>query len=304
MSQDYSSIPADEITLNGHIQISTNPFEKEPLKTPRSSTYTSKKEDDEEKLLSNEEEEEESTVIQPTFMSASQTIKQPNSPSPPLNSWKPLVEDEDEDADFHPVIDFPLNQPKCFGLTIDQSSKLSPFYYNGMKVPIIMYRCFTYLDELEAFKEVGIFRLSSVKSEINQLEKSFNELGDLNFLSMNPKPNVHAITTLFKRWLRSNEKILNDEECNQLLQLTKIHSHDIRIREFNSILKSLPFANFQIIKCLFLYLDKVLNYSLENKNSIDSLAMLFSANITNDPSGKNVKILADLLIDRETYFKS
>ncbi|KAG7706377.1 hypothetical protein KL914_003272 [Ogataea haglerorum] len=191
---------------------------------------------------------------------------------------------------------------KCFGLTIKESSQMSNFYYNGLKVPIMMYRCFTYMDHEIGYNKVGIFRLSSVKSEINKLEEMFNSLGDVDLLNLKPKPSIHAVTTLFKRWLRSGERILNEEDCTQLGLLLQLSNVPIRIREFDSVLKSLPSENYQMLKCLFIYLDKVLEYRDQNKNSIESLAMLFSANISYDPTGKHVPIFTELLVNRKIYF--
>ncbi|KAG7880666.1 hypothetical protein KL905_002640 [Ogataea polymorpha] len=217
--------------------------------------------------------------------------------SPEESETTQLPDDYQEEASA-----FSKPRSKCFGLTIKESSQMSNFYYHGLKVPIMMYRCFTYLDHEIGYDKVGIFRLSSVKSEINRLEEMFNNLGDVDLVNLNPKPSIHAVTTLFKRWLRSGERILNEEDCMQLKLLLRLSNVSIRIREFNSVLRALPSENYQILKCLFIYLDKVLEYRDQNKNSIESLAMLFSANVSYDPTGKHVPIFTELLVNRKSYF--
>ncbi|KAH3668980.1 hypothetical protein OGAPHI_002735 [Ogataea philodendri] len=243
-------------------------------------------------IVSNENPPELPRQTQPAFASGSAFPKSisTNTPTQPQSDRSTLG--------------YPEGQSKCFGLTIKQSSQMSPFFYKDLKVPIIMYRCFTFLDQETGYDKVGIFRLSSVKSEINKLEEMFNIQGDVDLIHLDPKPSLHAVTTLFKRWLRSGERILNDEDCKQLSSLIKLSDVPIKIREFNSVLKALPSENYQILKCLFIYLDKVLQYREQNKNSIESLAMLFSANVTNDPTGQHVPILTELLVNREAYFLS
>ncbi|GME98504.1 unnamed protein product [Ambrosiozyma monospora] len=165
-----------------------------------------------------------------------------------------------------------------------------------------MYRCFTFLDKEEAVKQVGTFRLSGLKAEINRIQEIFNLKGDFDLLHAVPKPNIHSVTTLFKRWLRENEKVLSNEECEQLLKLALLKNDSIKTKEFNSILMTMPPENYQILKCTMKYLDNVLDYKELNKNSEESLAMLFSASLTEDKMGKNIPVLREFLKNRKKYF--
>ena len=69
-------------------------------------------------------------------------------------------------------------------------------------LPAVVYRCIEYLKAQHAEAEEGIFRLSGSNVIIKGLKERFNVEGDLDFLEGDTYYDVHAVASLFKRYLR------------------------------------------------------------------------------------------------------
>ena len=70
-------------------------------------------------------------------------------------------------------------------------------------LPAVVYRCLEYLENKDAWKEEGIFRMSGSNVVIKSLKKRFNAEGDFDFLGPDePYFDVHAVASLLKLYLR------------------------------------------------------------------------------------------------------
>ncbi|OWB62984.1 hypothetical protein B5S29_g3937 [[Candida] boidinii] len=261
-----------------------------------------------------------------------------------------------------------MPQNSIFGLTIEESFKNS-ILYDNLSVPLFIARCFSYLDYIEGFKSVGIFRFTSSSSEINRLEELFNSNGDLNLIELYDYQqlkikqfqngeisdlnvdcvtkenndnkdsknksnndlsgisnstscttindlssasatttqeqmeyvqfNEHTVATLLKRYLRKLESpVVPDIIIENLSVAMSINETEFKIRKINSILNDdeiLPKLNKILLYSILKYLNKLLDHEKFNKNNSQSLAMLFSINLSNDLDGSNIPIFNELI---------
>ncbi|GMF52908.1 unnamed protein product [[Candida] boidinii] len=263
-----------------------------------------------------------------------------------------------------------MPQNSIFGLSIEESFKNS-ILYDNLSVPLFIARCFSYLDYIEGFKSVGIFRFTSASSEISRLEELFNTNGDLNLIelynyqqlkikqfqngeisdlnvdfvtkenndskdSKNQKNdlngisnstscttindlscgngstnitrqehmeyvqfNEHTVATLLKRYLRKLESpVVPDIIIENLSVVMGINETELKVKKINSILNDdeiLPKLNRILLYSILKYLNKLLDHEKFNKNNSQSLAMLFSINLSNDLDGSNIAIFNELI---------
>ncbi|GME88110.1 unnamed protein product [[Candida] boidinii] len=264
-----------------------------------------------------------------------------------------------------------MPQNSIFGLSIEESFKNS-ILYDNLSVPLFIARCFSYLDYIEGFKSVGIFRFTSASSEISRLEELFNTNGDLNLIELynyqqlkikqfqngeisdlnvdfvtenndskdseNHKNNLdatsnssnsmscttindlscgngsnitrqehmeyvqfneHTVATLLKRYLRKLESpVVPDIIIENLSVAMGVNETELKIKKINSILNDdeiLPKLNRILLYSILKYLNKLLDHEKYNKNNSQSLAMLFSINLSNDLDGSNIAIFNELI---------
>ncbi|QPG77179.1 hypothetical protein FOA43_004585 [Brettanomyces nanus] len=194
--------------------------------------------------------------------------------------------------------------PKYFGSTLEQAYETCPKYkISGCPVPSIVYRCITYLDEKNAVFNEGIFRLNGMMSEVNKLQRIFNDQGDCDFVRLESPPDVHSIATLLKRFLRTlHITIIPESEAKMLLQLTMSTGYDAdTVKKFKQVLGSLPKLNHDVLYVLFRYFQEVLKFRELNKMSVGALSVLMAPNLTPFDGAK--EICSELLINYSYYFE-
>ncbi|PIA19434.1 Rho GTPase activation protein, partial [Coemansia reversa NRRL 1564] len=88
-----------------------------------------------------------------------------------------------------------------FGQSLErtvESTRIREHY----QLPSIVYRCIEYLDAKKAWLEEGIYRQSGSSLALTQLRKEFNTNRDYNLLKLSKLPDIHAVASLLKAYLR------------------------------------------------------------------------------------------------------
>ncbi|VEU21930.1 DEKNAAC102891 [Brettanomyces naardenensis] len=193
--------------------------------------------------------------------------------------------------------------PKYFGSTLQSAYDSCPKYrISGRAVPSIVYRCITYLDEKNAVLNEGIFRLNGMMTEVNMIQRLFNESSDCDFAELSSRPDVHSIATLLKRFLRTLKvTIIPEQEAKTLLQLTMSTEYSETVPKFRQVLFSLPQLNYDVLYVLFRYFREVLKFKDVNKMSVGAISVLMAPNLTPFDGAK--EICAELLINYAYYFE-
>ncbi|GMG21716.1 unnamed protein product [Ambrosiozyma monospora] len=193
---------------------------------------------------------------------------------------------------------------KYFGSTLKESYDLCPnFKFNDRPVPSIVYRCLTYLTAENAVYNEGIFRLNGMMAEVNRIQQTFNADYDVDLAQMDPKPDVHSVATLLKRYLRTLKiTLIPESSAKKLMSLTLVTNVAKSVPQIKDIVcNELPTLNYDVLYVMFRYFREVLKFKELNKMSVGALSVLMAPNLTPFDGAK--EICSALLIDYEYYFE-
>uniref|UniRef100_A0AC35TH54 Rho-GAP domain-containing protein n=1 Tax=Rhabditophanes sp. KR3021 TaxID=114890 RepID=A0AC35TH54_9BILA len=148
-----------------------------------------------------------------------------------------------------PVLGVPLSE-----------SALTNKSHDGIPVPVIVRLCIDYVDEFGLTVE-GIYRISSPKTRLDELEKLANEYGVVVF------EDPHEAAGLLKRFLRQlPENILTDKLIDKFDKASGAKLKDL--------LHQLPIQNYFLLAYVFIHCQKIVMMSSENKMNIPALGVL------------------------------
>jgi len=138
----------------------------------------------------------------------------------------------------------------------------------GGPVPPIIRQCKDILQKT-AMKEVGIFRLSGVASQVNQLGVDFNTVGAKPDLSID----CNAVAGALKKFFRElPEPLFTFEAHDMFLEATREAN---KVDALKAALATLPRENYLIIHYLMKFLKEISQYADENKMAASNLGIVF-----------------------------
>lgn len=212
---------------------------------------------------------------------------------------------------FKPIDD----TPKYFKSSLQHSFDLCPKYkLYSHDVPSIVYQCITFLYEQSGEGFEGIFRLNGMMSEVNKIQEIFNENYDCELSKLSPKPDVHSIATLLKRYLRNLEdKLISNEVTVELCQIinkntTNNNNNNVNnstngkaqmislssygVNSFKDVFQSkIPELNKSVLFVLFKYLCDVIKMGKHNKMSVSAMSVLMGPNLSHTDGGGQICIV-------------
>ncbi|KAL7890003.1 hypothetical protein AOLI_G00022610 [Acnodon oligacanthus] len=144
--------------------------------------------------------------------------------------------------------------------------------------PLLVEQCVDFIRE-QGLKEEGLFRMPGQANLVKELQDAF-DCGDKPLFDSNT--DVHTVASLLKLYLRElPEPVIpfNKYEdfltCAQLL----LKDEEVGLTELAKQVKTLPQANYNLLKYICKFLDEVQSHSNENKMSVQNLATVFGPNI-------------------------
>lgn len=96
----------------------------------------------------------------------------------------------------------PTTDNGIFGAPLEYAAQFGPLTPTGLRIPDIVYKCFTEIVE-RGLTIQGIFRLSGAAAEVDELQREFNKPPSYGKYLDLSKYDIHAITGVLKRYLRS-----------------------------------------------------------------------------------------------------
>ena len=217
-------------------------------------------------------------------------------------------------AKFQPIDD----TPRYFKSTLQYSYDLCPKYkLYSHDVPSLVYQCITFLYQQSGEGFEGIFRLNGMMSEVNKIQEIFNTDYDCDLSKLSPKPDVHSIATLLKRYLRNlKDRLISDDVTYSLCQtigqnsISRANTSNDSIEQpspttspstlmtpkgvetFHDIFQSgvLP-LNKGVLYVLFRYLRDVLKMGKHNKMTVSAMSVLMGPNLTQTDGGGQICIV-------------
>lgn len=172
-----------------------------------------------------------------------------------------------------------------FGVSLEIVAGLGPPLMSSIYgVPAFIHSAITYLQDHEAATE-GIFRLSGSLSTIKSYKKILDSGGQICW---EPGKDAHNATGLIKMYLRElPTPLLTFPLFPAFCSTLKCQDAEARTRLLQSLLTSLPLANYNLLKFLLTALKGLSQHEEHTKMGITNLATLIGPNIGWDSTPTN-----------------
>ncbi|KAJ2688139.1 Rho GTPase activating protein [Coemansia sp. RSA 1285] len=184
-----------------------------------------------------------------------------------------------------------------FGLPLELAVKLSKVkeHYH---LPAVVYRCIEYLDAKKAWLEEGIYRQSGSSLALSTLRKEFNNSSDYNLLKLSKPPDIHAVASLLKAYLRElPESVLTLRLHQDFMRVVDLADRGDRVHELGRLVSELPIANYTLLRALTAHLIRIVQKASMNRMTLRNIGIVFSPSL-----GIPVSVFSLLMIEFEYIF--
>ncbi|NXN09917.1 RHG24 protein, partial [Indicator maculatus] len=150
--------------------------------------------------------------------------------------------------------------------------------FGSRLAPMLVEQCVDFIRQ-RGLKEEGLFRLPGQANLVKELQDAF-DCGEKP--SFDSTTDVHTVASLLKLYLRElPEPVVPYAKYEEFLSCAKLLSkeEEMGLKELVKQVKSLPAANYNLLKYICRFLDEVQSYSGINKMSVQNLATVFGPNI-------------------------
>ncbi|KAI9061367.1 hypothetical protein FKP32DRAFT_1594529 [Trametes sanguinea] len=180
---------------------------------------------------------------------------------------KPAVATRDPHAVFGVELDFLLQREAPDG-------EVQPG-----AVPSVVERLINEVEQ-RGLTEVGIYRIAGAHSEVNSLRDALNR-GEW---PISDATDIHAVCDLIKSWFRVLPGgLFPAETYAAILNAASSGRDDVdlqtKVSNIREIVRSLPSANFDLLKRIVEHLERVTDFEESNQMTAESLATVFSPNL-------------------------
>lgn len=156
-----------------------------------------------------------------------------------------------------------------FGVSLETVMKRPSESLN--KIPSIIENIFNYLEEQEAHKVEGIFRVCGAQSSMDELMDLYDEGKTVDLRQYN----IHVIANCLKFYFQIlPQPVLTTELSERFVSALSIQDKQLRIDYFNCLISSLPINHFEICKRLVMYFKKVASFGNVNKMDINNVGII------------------------------
>jgi len=159
---------------------------------------------------------------------------------------------------------------------------------NSKGIPLVVTGCLATV-EASGLDTVGIYRLSSTKTKIDEL-RGLLAAGHYDALNMVEDWDINTVSCLFKQWLRE----LPDPLCtHKLYQAFVDLGPGPTVKQVKDLVAKIPHNHRLVLRVVLEHLQKVASHSSMNKMEVSNLAAIFGPNLIR-PLGDE-----DFRIDRQ-----
>ncbi|XP_062851276.1 rho GTPase-activating protein 22 [Trichomycterus rosablanca] len=144
--------------------------------------------------------------------------------------------------------------------------------------PLLVEQCVDFIRE-QGLNEEGLFRMPGQANLVKELQDAF-DCGDKP--SFDSNTDVHTVASLLKLYLRElPEPVIPFSKYEDFLTCAQLllKDEEVGLGELAKQVKTLPQANYNLLKYICKFLDEVQSHSNENKMSVQNLATVFGPNI-------------------------
>ncbi|XP_023363381.1 ralA-binding protein 1 [Otolemur garnettii] len=172
-----------------------------------------------------------------------------------------------------PQVDVPNLKP-IFGIPLADAVERT-MMYDGIRLPAVFRECIDYVEKY-GMKCEGIYRVSGIKSKVDELKVAYDREESTNLEEYEP----NTVASLLKQYLRElPENLLTKELMPRFEEACGRTSESEKVQEFQRLLKELPECNYLLISWLIVHMDHVITKELETKMNIQNISIVLSPTV-------------------------
>uniref|UniRef100_A0A2K6P3U5 RalA-binding protein 1 n=1 Tax=Rhinopithecus roxellana TaxID=61622 RepID=A0A2K6P3U5_RHIRO len=147
--------------------------------------------------------------------------------------------------------------------------------YDGIRLPAVFRECIDYVEKY-GMKCEGIYRVSGIKSKVDELKAAYDREESTNLEEYEP----NTVASLLKQYLRDlPENLLTKELMPRFEEACGRTTETEKVQEFQRLLKELPECNYLLISWLIVHMDHVIAKELETKMNIQNISIVLSPTV-------------------------
>uniref|UniRef100_A0A2I3H9N2 RalA-binding protein 1 n=1 Tax=Nomascus leucogenys TaxID=61853 RepID=A0A2I3H9N2_NOMLE len=147
--------------------------------------------------------------------------------------------------------------------------------YDGIRLPAVFRECIDYVEKY-GMKCEGIYRVSGIKSKVDELKAAYDREESTNLEDYEP----NTVASLLKQYLRDlPENLLTKELMPRFEEACGRTTETEKVQEFQRLLKELPECNYLLISWLIVHMDHVIAKELETKMNIQNISIVLSPTV-------------------------
>ncbi|XP_064595875.1 ralA-binding protein 1-like [Liolophura sinensis] len=144
--------------------------------------------------------------------------------------------------------------------------------HDGIELPAIFRECIDYIEE-HGLNCEGIYRISGVKSKVQQLKECYNK--GLPAYLYEHEPNV--VASLLKQFLRElPEPVLTTSLMAKFEEASTLKTDAKRLEAFRKLLEELPLCNRLLLSWMIVHMTHIIEHQAQNKMSLQNVSIVLS----------------------------
>ncbi|KAL7984397.1 hypothetical protein Chor_002967 [Crotalus horridus] len=172
-----------------------------------------------------------------------------------------------------PPVYVPRHRP-VFGVPLSDAAERT-MLYDGIRLPAVFRECIDYVEK-HGMKCEGIYRVSGIKSKVDELKAAYDREESPNLEDYEP----NTVASLLKQYLRElPENLLTKELMPRFEDACGKSLESEKRQECQRLLKELPECNFLLISWLIVHMDHVIAKELETKMNIQNISIVLSPTV-------------------------
>lgn len=163
------------------------------------------------------------------------------------------------------------DEKPLFGVPLLTALELNPSH-DGIELPAIVRECIDYIEEHGMTCE-GIYRMSGVKSKVQQLRACYNRHEPVCLSEHGP----HVVASLLKQFLRElPDPVLTSELSPKFEDAAGIKDETKRVEAIQRLIEQLPVPNRCLLSWVFVHMTNVIRLEKHNKMNLQNVSIVLS----------------------------
>ncbi|KAK7096270.1 ralA-binding protein 1-like [Littorina saxatilis] len=171
--------------------------------------------------------------------------------------------------------------------------------HDGIQLPAIVRECIDYVEECGLTCE-GIYRISGVKSKVQQLKDCYNKGVPVDLVEHEP----NIVASLLKQFLREMpEPVLTTTLMPKFEEASTIKNEKKKVDTFIRLINELPACNRLLLSWMIVHMTHIIELQKENKMSLQNVSIVLSPTMQISHRVLNALFTLAHQIFKDTYLK-